>query len=260
MHTHKFWFFLLQAQQKDIVAQSTDAVTGKLNNNSHQEFNIESLEQLEVLEDYNPIKKLTYLTVEKGDIVSQLYEIEGYIVSCIKVDVGEGLLPGRILRTLKQYVPYSFKENVFIKHEETIYAHDKKFLWYHPVDEKGINIKNHLKHKLMRCQTFTNGMQCASKEYKTSTPRIIQQRTTEFLQELEHKCILKILNFSPSQVIKKLMTKEHVSVLFLVFISCTQVAFRSINSDSFFNFVYAAMELAQQNIHTSVKDLFPRKA
>jgi hypothetical protein len=41
------------------------------------------------------------LTVEKGEIVSKICEIEGDIVSCMKVGVGEGLLPGRILRTLK---------------------------------------------------------------------------------------------------------------------------------------------------------------
>ncbi|KAA6388931.1 MAG: hypothetical protein EZS28_015545 [Streblomastix strix] len=218
---------------KDIDTQSTSAVTGK---------------------------KLTYLTVEKGEIVSKICEIEGDIVSCMKVDVGEGLFPGRILSTLKQYIPHPFKENIFIKPEETIYAHDKKFLWYHPVDEKGANIKNHLSHKLMCCQTFANDMQCASNEYKTSTPRVIQERTIEFLKGLEHKCIPKMPKFSPSQVTKKIMTMEHVSMLFLVFFSCTQVAFRSINSDSFFNFVYAATELAQQNIHTSMKDLFPRKA
>ncbi|KAA6393904.1 MAG: hypothetical protein EZS28_010574 [Streblomastix strix] len=139
-----------------------------------------------------------------------------------------------------------------------INAHNKQFFYYLRDDQLGIIINGHKRHFFMCCQTFENGKQCAWKEYRCDTPNDMPKRNQEFFDHLNHRYEPMQPKFCPVQLPQKTVTYEEVSMPFLVFISYSHLAFRSVSSDSFFNFVYAAMLLAGQSyveIHFNYQQL-----
>ncbi|KAA6384504.1 MAG: hypothetical protein EZS28_019967 [Streblomastix strix] len=215
----------------------------------------QSLDKCIATKDFDPPDKVSYWPLKKGEVIYRVSKLKPDLSVCLK-GFETKLVPSDVLEDVDTFIQHPFQDGVFIKKNEVFEAFEKQILYYHPMNQQRKNHDGLLRHNFMCCQTFEGGLQCAWKEYRCDPPNIIANKSNEFMGHLKHECIRSKPKFNPQVEIDKKVIPEEVSMLFLVFISCCNISFRQINSEPFYNFIYAVMMLARQFKQVKIQDLF----
>ncbi|KAA6382999.1 MAG: hypothetical protein EZS28_021476 [Streblomastix strix] len=149
------------------------------------------------LENYNPIDKISFWSLTKGEVIYEVSKQGKNLSVCLKGQETK-LVYYNYIKEVVYNVQHPFEEGTYVKMVEMIEAHNKQFLYYYPVDQLGNYLNGHKRHYFMSCQTFENGKPCAWKEYRCDTPNDIPKRNQEFFDHLIHRCEPTLPNFQIS--------------------------------------------------------------